>query len=162
MAYPIVLAKRCAHENIDAFNRSAKAESALNNGAAVTLAWATDGYCFTASAASTISGAFWMALSPEVNKAVIGSVYGGADPRYFRNEAGRPFDVVKLVDGDVLQVTADFFSGTPEVGKTAVLTSGAWTVGTTSSGTRFSIVQAEPIVVGMERVPAWNIEFHEA
>lgn len=162
MANPIVLAKSCVHENTDAFNRSAKAEVEMKNGVAVELAWAEEGYCFKAEPAQTIAGKFWMVLSPEVNKAVIGKVYGGLDPRYFAIDAGKPFDVVKVIDGDVLQVTAEFFNGDPEIGKTAVLTAGEWVVGDTATGARFVIEQAEPIAVGMERVPAWNIEFHEA
>ena len=51
----------------------------------------------------------WMAISPEVNKDVIGEIYKGVDPRRFTNVAGVPFDVVKLVEGDIIQVSKDFF-----------------------------------------------------
>lgn len=51
----------------------------------------------------------WMAYSPEVNKLVVGAVYGGADPRNFTNLANKPFDVFKLQVGDVIQVTKEFF-----------------------------------------------------
>lgn len=51
----------------------------------------------------------WMAISPEVNKDVIGKIYKGLDPRRFTNEQGLPFDVVKLEVGDIIQVTKDFF-----------------------------------------------------
>ena len=51
----------------------------------------------------------WMAISPEVNKDVIGEIYKGLDPRRFTNAAGIPFDVVKLVEGDIIQVSKDFF-----------------------------------------------------
>ena len=51
----------------------------------------------------------WMVISPEVNKDVIGKTYKGLDPRRFTNEAGLPFDVVKLVAGDIIQVSKDFF-----------------------------------------------------
>ena len=51
----------------------------------------------------------WMAIAPEVNKDVIGEVYKGLDPRRFTNVAGVPFDVVKLVEGDIIQVSKDFF-----------------------------------------------------
>lgn len=51
----------------------------------------------------------WMVISPEVNKDVIGKIYKGLDPRRFTNEAGVPFDVVKLVAGDIIQVSKDFF-----------------------------------------------------
>lgn len=51
----------------------------------------------------------WMAIAPEVNKDVIGKIYKGLDPRRFTNEANKPFDVVKLVEGDIIQVSKDFF-----------------------------------------------------
>ena len=51
----------------------------------------------------------WMAIAPEVNKDVIGKIYKGLDPRRFTNEAGLPFDVVKLEVGDIIQVSKDFF-----------------------------------------------------
>ena len=51
----------------------------------------------------------WMAISPEVNKAVYGQVLKGVDARLFVNEAGKPFDVVKLEVGDIIQVSKDFF-----------------------------------------------------
>ena len=51
----------------------------------------------------------WMAVSPEVNKDVIGQTYKGLDPRRFVNEANIPFDVIKLQVGDIIQVSKDFF-----------------------------------------------------
>lgn len=52
----------------------------------------------------------WMAISPEVNKDVIGEIYKGLDPRRFVNVKNMPFDAVKLVEGDILQVSKDFFA----------------------------------------------------
>jgi hypothetical protein len=75
----------------------------------------------------TVGG--WMAIAPEVNKDVIGEVYKGLDPRRFTNVAGVPFDVVKLVEGDIIQVSKDFFEANYDpdtvTGATAVsMTSG--------------------------------------
>jgi hypothetical protein len=58
----------------------------------------------------TSNSGVWMAVSPEVNKDVIGKIYKGLDPRRFTNEAGLPFDVVKLQVGDIIQVSKDFFA----------------------------------------------------
>jgi hypothetical protein len=52
----------------------------------------------------------WMAISPEVNKAVYGQTLKGLDARLFVNEANKPFDVVKLEAGDIIQVSTDFFA----------------------------------------------------
>jgi hypothetical protein len=75
----------------------------------------------------TVGG--WMAIAPEVNKDVIGEVYKGLDPRRFTNVEGVPFDVVKLVEGDIIQVSKDFFEANYDpdtvTGATAVsMTSG--------------------------------------
>lgn len=51
----------------------------------------------------------WMVYSPEVNKQVVGMVWGGKDPRNFINLKNKPFDVVKLQPGDIIQVTKEFF-----------------------------------------------------
>lgn len=58
----------------------------------------------------TSNSGVWMAVSPEVNKDVIGKIYKGLDPRRFTNEAGLPFDVIKLQVGDIIQVSKDFFA----------------------------------------------------
>jgi hypothetical protein len=54
-----------------------------------------------------------MVASPEVNKNFIGEAYKGLDPRDFINRANEPLDAIKLVAGDIIQVTADFFTTAP-------------------------------------------------
>lgn len=67
----------------------------------------------------------WMACSPEVNKAIVGEVYAGLDPRYFTNLANKPFDAIKLVEGDIIQVSVPFFSVAPTASdKVVTLTGG--------------------------------------
>lgn len=51
----------------------------------------------------------WMVYSPEVNKQVVGMVWGGKDPRNFVNVKNKPFDVFKPQVGDIIQVSKDFF-----------------------------------------------------
>ena len=51
----------------------------------------------------------WMVYSPEVNKQVVGMIWGGKDPRNFINMKNKPFDVFKPQVGDIIQVTKDFF-----------------------------------------------------
>lgn len=58
----------------------------------------------------TSNSGVWMAVSPEVNKDVIGEVYKGLDPRRFINAKGLPFDAIKLQVGDIIQVSKDFFA----------------------------------------------------
>jgi hypothetical protein len=77
----------------------------------------------------TTAGA-WMVVSPEVNKDVIGETYKGLDPRRFVNEKDKPFDVIKLQVGDIIQVSKDFFVDT----KDPDTVTGATTVELTSNG----------------------------
>lgn len=51
----------------------------------------------------------WMVYSPEVNKQIVGMIWGGKDPRNFTNVKNKPFDVFKPQVGDIIQVTKDFF-----------------------------------------------------
>lgn len=79
----------------------------------------------------------WMVISPEVNKDVIGETYKGLDPRRFTNEAGKPFDVVKLQVGDIIQVSKDFF----ETNYDPDTVTGANRVSMTSGKFRASVAQ---------------------
>lgn len=58
----------------------------------------------------TSNDGVWMAVSPEVNREIIGETYKGLDPRRFVNAANLPFDAIKLVEGDIIQVSKDFFA----------------------------------------------------
>ena len=78
---------------------------------------AVDAYTFEITAST---GALWMVQAPEVNKTIVGSVYGGVDPRNFINKKNIPFTVVQLHVGDVIQVSADGFSTVPDSGKLVV------------------------------------------
>lgn len=51
----------------------------------------------------------WLVYSPEVNKQIVGMIWGGKDPRNFTNVKNKPFDVFKPQVGDIIQVTKDFF-----------------------------------------------------
>ena len=58
----------------------------------------------------TSNSGVWLAVSPEVNKVIVGDIYKGADVRYFTNKKGEPIDVVYLEKGDIIQVSKDFFT----------------------------------------------------
>lgn len=78
---------------------------------------AYDAYTFEITVAT---GALWMVVAPEVNKTVVGSIYQGVDPRNFINLKNKPFDVIQLHVGDVIQVSKDGFSTVPDSGKLVV------------------------------------------
>lgn len=174
MANCVINTTRCSKENIDALNRKAIAETDIQNGTFVNLKWAEDigDEVFVVDTENDGTEDLWMACSPEVNKLMVGTVYGGLDPRNFVNVAGRPFDVVKLLKGDIIQATKDFFktgfspievtSGTVvEIvdGEPKVLASAT----SAYKGLRFKIGRLEPMVfatagIGGEQVDAWLLE----
>lgn len=78
---------------------------------------AVDAYTFEITKSTQV---LWMAVAPEVNKTVVGDVYGGVDPRNFINKKNVAFDVIMLNVGDVIQVSADGFSTVPDSGKLVV------------------------------------------
>lgn len=174
MANSVIINTRCAAENVDAYNRVAQSDSAVQNGAPLTLTFpSTAGSAvFTAAAPSAAATNVWMAYSPEVNKLVVGQVWGGQDPRNFTNVANVPFDVFKPQVGDIIQVNKEFFATGKDpatvTGATVVeLTSAGWEakVSSTSSyaGAGFKIGRAEPMViasgtVGGEQVTAYYLE----
>ena len=81
----------------------------------------------------TSNSGVWLAYSPEVNKNVVGQVYGGLDPRNFTNLANKPFDVFKPQVGDIIQVTVPFFSTAPvPANNTVTLTAGKFVPSTES------------------------------
>lgn len=79
------------------------------------------------------TGNVWLAYSPEVNKNVVGAIYGGLDPRNFINLKNKPFDVFKPQVGDIIQVTVPFFSTAPvSANNTVTLTAGEFVPSTAS------------------------------
>lgn len=146
MANTVMVLTRAQADNIDALNRKAKATSAMENGAPLTLAFPSEGEVFTATKATSglvfnvgrkepiviaegsvategvdawllevkSNSGVWLAYSPEVNKQIVGEVWGGQDPRNFTNRANVPFDAVKLEVGDIIQVSKDFFKDTKD------------------------------------------------
>jgi hypothetical protein len=74
-----------------------------------------------------------MVVSPEVNKDIVGETYKGLDPRNFINEANKPLDAIKLVAGDIIQVTSDFFATAPVDGNNTVTLGATGFVASTES-----------------------------
>lgn len=111
----VVIMKRYAAYNVDAYNRTAVNEDVdLENGCVFKLEEYSDrigeGTVWkTAQAAATDTG-LWMAMAPEVVMSGVANLQIRGitpDPRYFTNVKGRPFDVIKLQKGDIIEMTAD-------------------------------------------------------
>lgn len=133
--HAILVQNRVAAMNVDAYNRSAIAGSAvdLDNGNVFRLdtqsstAGQSEVWVVTAPTASgsTLNN-LWMAYSPEV--VVTNAQYKGLDPdpRNFYNAGAKVFDAFKPQVGDIITLTGDALTGTAELAY-ANSTSGAYT-----------------------------------
>lgn len=174
MANCVLITTRCANENVNSYNRVAVSTTAVPNGTPLSLTFPTtagSAVFTTATPASPFSNVY-LAYSPEVNKLVVGQVWGGQDPRNFINMANIPFDAFKPQVGDIIQVTKEFFQNTKDPGTVASSTvveltaTGfqALTAATSAyAGISFKIGRKEPMTiasgtVGGEQVDAWYLE----
>lgn len=132
MSNAVIVMTRVQSQNIDALNRTAQGATDFPNGTPLTLAFptATGSDVFTATKAGAGATGVWLAYSPEVNKNIVGGIVGGLDPRNFTNKANIPFDAKKMVIGDIIQVSTDFFY----TGKDPATVSGATVVELTANG----------------------------
>lgn len=118
MAHNVVILKQYAAYNVDAYNRTAVCESDIDNGCVFKLASYSEtegeGTVWKAEQAAESDKGLWMAVSPEV---VTTKVMDGveirnlvSDPRAFVNIAGKMIDAVKLVPGDIIEMTGEGIS----------------------------------------------------
>ena len=113
MAHGVLIESMIQAKNIDALNRSVKAEVDFDGGNLMVLtAPTTQGDdVWTASAPATGSlGDLWIAYNPEVKYTYVnGKVYAGlsADARDYTNVAGEVFDAFKPKKGDEIVILAD-------------------------------------------------------
>ena len=110
MAHGVLIESMIQAKNIDALNRSVKAEVDFDGGNLMVLtAPTTQGDdVWTASAPATGSlGDLWIAYNPEVKYTYVnGKVYAGlsADARDYTNVAGEVFDAFKPKKGDEIVI----------------------------------------------------------
>ena len=113
MAYGVLIESMIQAKNIDALNRSVKAEVDIDGGNLIALtAPTTQGNdVWTAAKPATGSlGGLWIAYNPEVKYTFVnGKVYAGlsADARDYTNVAGEVFDAFKPQIGDEIVITKD-------------------------------------------------------
>ena len=117
MAYGVLIESMIQAKNIDALNRSVKAQIDVAGGGLIALtAPTTQGDdVWTAAAPSSELGGLWMAYNPEVKYiAVNGKKFAGlsADARDYTNIAGEVFDAFKPKVGDEIVVTIDAVDAT--------------------------------------------------
>ena len=176
MAYGVLIESMIQAKNIDALNRSVKAEINVAGGGLVALtAPTTQGDdVWTAAAPSSELGGLWMAYNPEVKYILVnGKKFAGlsADARDYTNIAGEVFDAFKPKVGDEIVVTIDAVDAT---GASAVagdileskasqttLTRVAAATGATAGSTAFKIewvgtIDFPKANVGIEKVKAFK------
>lgn len=135
----VVIKAAYAALNVDSYNRTAvNATANMDNGTVFTLKEksTTPGEkdVWKVAAATAADTEVWMAASPEV--VITGDApwqFRGLinDPRAFDNKAGRMIDAIKLVPGDIIEMTGEGITG---IDTAAYLVPGAanfgWTVAT--------------------------------
>ena len=117
MAYGVLIESMIQAKNIDALNRSVKAQIDVAGGGLIALtAPTTQGDdVWTAAAPSDELGGLWMAYNPEVKYIKVnGKKFAGlsADARDYTNIAGEVFDAFKPKVGDEIVVTIDAVDAT--------------------------------------------------
>ncbi len=113
MAYGVLIESMIQAKNIDALNRSVKAEIDVDGGNLIALTAPTEqgNDVWTASAPATGKlGNLWIAYNPCVKYTVVnGKKFAGlsADNRDYTNIKGEVFDAFKPVVGDEIIITID-------------------------------------------------------
>ena len=113
MAYGVLIESMIQAKNIDALNRSVKANFDVAGGGLLALTAPTtqgDDVWTAAAPATGNLGGLWIAYNPEVKYiSVNGKKFAGlsADARDYTNLAGEVFDAFKPQIGDEIVITAD-------------------------------------------------------
>lgn len=101
MAHGYIIEKRISAKDVEALNRTAIADVNIDGGERVSLTYKGDGVW---TATKDESGE-WVAYNPSEHfTEVDGKLYAGLskDPRAYTNLKGRPLDVFKVQDVDVI------------------------------------------------------------
>jgi len=178
MAYGVLIESMIQAKNIDALNRSVKAEVDVAGGGLLALtAPTTQGDdVWTAAAPSSALGGLWIAYNPEVKYIKVnGKKFAGlsADARDYTNIAGEVFDAFKPQVGDEIVVTIDAIDATgadavagdileSKAGQTLFTRVAAGT-GATAGSTAFKIewkgtVDFPKATVGIDKVVAFKAD----
>ena len=152
--YGYVNTMRCAATDIDAFTATGINTSIdIQNGYFVTLGdyQLSSGaviefvYNVTLAAASTLDN--WLVRTPEVGTDILTQML--ADPRYFINAQGQPMQLIKIIKGDIIEVTLETLDQAAAKGDYYTLVAGKLTKGsTTDSATCFLCLGTHTINFG--------------
>ena len=152
--YGYVNTMRCAATDIDAFTATGiNTSTDIQNGYFVTLgdyqlssgAVVEFVYNVTLAAAATLDN--WLVRTPEVGTDILTQML--ADPRYFINAQGQPMQLIKIIKGDIIEVTVETLDQAAAKGDYYTLVAGKLTKGsTTDSATCFLCLGTHTINFG--------------
>lgn len=126
MSNNVVIKKRYAAYNVDAYNRTVVCSEDVNNGCVFKLKNYSEtegeGIVWKAEQPTATDTGLWMATSPEVvtSKLMDGVEIRGLidDPRAFTNLKGHMIDAIKLIPGDIIEMTCEGIAGIEQASNT--------------------------------------------
>jgi hypothetical protein len=168
MAYSILIAGAIAAKHIDAFVKSAKCDSAVENANLLRLTElsSTSGEAEVYVATTPVSGSldtdvFYMVNDP-IN-VLVSSIYAGLidDPREFNIAANKVFSVYKPMVGDEIVVSEDGFASTRSSEEYAIPADGSlelnWGSSISSVSLGYKYLEDFNIPVGNTRVTGYKL-----
>lgn len=168
MAYSVIIPGAIAAKHIDAFVKSAKCDSAVENGNIVrltevsTASGENEVYVATTPVSGTLDTDVFYMVNDPVN-VLVSSVYAGLidDPREFNIAASKVFSVYKPMVGDEVVISEDGFSSTRTTETHAIPADGslelAWASAVTSASLGYQYLEDYNIPVGSERLTGYKL-----
>ena len=106
MAHNVFIKRQVAAFNVDSLNRSVTVSADIDNGTPLAMGTRTGLSLWTATKLTTDAEEVWVACAPEVNYATK-TKSESSDPRDYYNVAGKAFDVIRLTENDIVEMTGE-------------------------------------------------------
>lgn len=168
MAYSVLIPGAIAAKHVDAFVKSAKNDSALENGNIVrltevsTTSGENEVYIASTPTSGTLDTDVFYMVNDPVN-VLVSSTYAGLidDPREFNIAATKVFSVYKPMVGDEIAISEDGFTGTRTTETHAIPADGDfqlnWSSTISSVSLAYQYLEGYTIPIGSARLTAYKL-----
>jgi hypothetical protein len=168
MAYSVIIAGAIAAKHIDAFVKSAKSDSIVENGNIITLSSVSTAsgenevYVASTPATATLATDVFYMVNDSVN-VLVNSIYAGLvdDPREFNIAAAKVFSCYKPMVGDEIVISEDGFSSTRTTETHAIPANGslelAWSSSISAVSLAYQYLEGYNIPIGSERLTGYKL-----